>query len=82
MATKHHLDDWVLEALRAHSGRANIVQIAKYLWEHHEPDLRASGDLFYTWQYDMRWAGQRLYKSGKIKHKGTTGRGFWDLASR
>jgi hypothetical protein len=40
--------------------------IAKWIWEHHEAELRDSGDLFYTWQYDMRWAGTRLSNEGKI----------------
>ncbi|SDW39046.1 hypothetical protein SAMN05444006_10397 [Allgaiera indica] len=25
-----------------------------------------SGDLFYTWQYDMRWAAQNLRGAGKL----------------
>jgi hypothetical protein len=79
MATKHDLDDWVYEALKALGGRANIPSIGKHIWDHHEADLRASGDLFYTWQYEMRWAGQRLFKAGRMKHKGTSGRGFWEL---
>src|SRR5260370_28444256 len=42
------------------TGEATIVQICKDVWEHHESELRASGDLFYTWGYDIRWAGQWL----------------------
>jgi len=35
-------------------GETSIVRIAKHIWDCHEADLRASGDLFFTWQYDMR----------------------------
>ncbi len=66
MATREDLCDWVVEALRAMGGSANIVPICKYIWEHHENELRKSGDLFYTWQYEMRWAGQKLRNNGTL----------------
>jgi len=31
-----------------------IVEISRAVWDRHEDDLRESGDLFYTWQYDLR----------------------------
>jgi hypothetical protein len=55
-ATKDSLQSWVLEGLVAHGGRARLIEVAKHIWEHHEADLRAAGDLFYSWQYDIRWA--------------------------
>ncbi|WP_417292780.1 hypothetical protein [Desulfovibrio porci] len=58
--TRHDLPDLVVEALKAMGGAGRIVQICKYIWEHHKDALSTSGDLFYTWQYDVRWAGQRL----------------------
>ena len=48
------LVDLVYAAVRDLGGRATIVQVAKHIWENNEAELRASGDLFYTWQYDMR----------------------------
>jgi hypothetical protein len=69
--------DPVLAAIVHHGGRATIVQIAKYIWDNYEPRLRSSGDVFYTWQYEMRWAGDELVKLGKIvKHK--TVPGIWE----
>ncbi len=67
MATKNNLVDWVTKALEKHNGSASIAHICKYIWENYEQDLRASGELFYTWQYDMRWAGVQLRNSGVIK---------------
>jgi hypothetical protein len=67
MATRADLEHWVLEALEALGGRARIVAICEHVWHHHEQDLRKSGDLFYTWQYDIRWAGQRLRDAGRLK---------------
>mgnify|MGYP001086020374 CR=1 FL=1 len=54
------LKDWVLQAVEAAGGEASPTDVAKHIWLHHERDLRDSGDLFYTWQYDMRWAAQKL----------------------
>jgi len=67
MASKHDLEQWIVNALSKHSKEASITEIAKHIWTNHEGELRAAGDLFYTWQYDMRWAGQRLQKAGKLK---------------
>ncbi len=79
MATKDDLCDWVVEALRAFNGSAKIVQICKYIWEHHEHDLRKSGDLFYIWQYEMRWAGQKLRNNGTLKPAYNNRNAPWEL---
>lgn len=64
--TKDDLCELVVRALRANGGKARIVDICKYIWENHENDLHHSGDLFFTWQYDMRWAGQKLRDQGVL----------------
>ena len=79
MTTKQHLMIWVCDALKDNGGTATIVQVAQYIWKHHEPDLRDSGDLFYTWQYDMRWAATELRAEGKIVPHDTIPRGTWAL---
>ena len=43
--------------------------IAKHIWDNHQADLQASGDLFYTWQYAMRWEAQKLQHEGKLTKK-------------
>lgn len=60
MATRHDLDSWVREALDVLGGRGTVVAVARIVWQRHEDELKSSGDLFYTWQYDMRWAANRL----------------------
>lgn len=64
MANKDVLQQWVKDAVSAHGGSASVVQTARHIWQTHEMDLRQSGDLFFTWQYDMRWAAQKLRDSG------------------
>ena len=75
MANKSDLKIWVVEALKDHGGKAHIVSICKFIWDKYESELRRSGDLFYTWQYDMRWAGNRLRDAGVLKPKPKGDRG-------
>jgi hypothetical protein len=70
---------WVSAALAEHGGQAKIVDVARHIWQYHESDLRASGDLFYTWQYDMRWAAQKLRDEGKAAAPEGLPRGTWAL---
>ena len=80
MATRADLPDWVLEALQELGGSAHAVDVARVVWCRHEIDLRASGDLFYTWQYDLRWAGTKLRKAGLLRGNERGER--WALADR
>lgn len=56
--------DWVEEAVRSLGGKARVIDVSKEIWSTHENEIRNAGDLFYTWQYDMRWAALRLRKNG------------------
>jgi len=82
MASKRDLSDWVYGALRDNGGSATLLEVARYIWQNHEADLRASGDLFYTWQYDMRWAATELRRLGKVADPRGLPRGVWALKSR
>jgi hypothetical protein len=67
MATRSDLCDWVVDALRANGGRARLLEVCKRIWTNHKSELRQSGDLFYKWQYDVRWAAQLLRNQGVLK---------------
>jgi len=58
---------WIIDALKATGATARDVDVCKYLWAHHELELRRGGDLFYTWQYDVRWAATKLRKNHKLR---------------
>ncbi|MCS6177150.1 hypothetical protein [Shewanella baltica] len=79
MATKEDLPDWFLTALIANGGSSRLIDVAKYIWLHHEVELRGSGDLFFKWQYDMRWAATQLRRTGKIKAADLSPSGIWEL---
>ena len=67
MATKADLKSWVIEAPEEQGGASTLVDVAKHIWKNREADLKASGDFFYTWQYDMRWAATALRNEGKMR---------------
>lgn len=60
-------------------GSGTILEVCKSFWLDHENDLRCSGDLFYTWQYDIRWAATSLRKAGIMKDTSISTRGVWEL---
>jgi len=55
------------------------VDVAKDIWTHHEEELKASGKLFYTWQYEMRWAAQKLRDAHKLAYSKTGRQQVWQL---
>jgi hypothetical protein len=81
MATKEDLVPWVIEALCELGGRGSVTDVCRIVWHRHEAELRASGDLFYTWQYDIRWAAQKLRDEGRLRSMEGRRRGPWELVS-
>lgn len=79
MATKHDLGDWIVDALRSNQGSARLIEICRQVWEQHEDELRVSGDLFFTWQYDIRWAATNLRHGGILKPASVSPPGIWEL---
>ncbi|MFB3916805.1 MAG: hypothetical protein ACE14M_08750 [Terriglobales bacterium] len=80
MATREDLEHWLTEALAASGGSASIVEVCKYIWANHEADLKDYGDLFYTWQYDVRWAANRLRRKKVMRSVEQSPPHVWELA--
>jgi hypothetical protein len=80
MSNKQDLMSWVVEALEELGGSGSVVQVSQVVWRRHEADLRISGELFYTWQYDIRWAATKLREAGHIRPVPPRSRGPWQLA--
>ena len=66
-ATRDDMKDWVVQALNSLGGKGWPKDVAKYIWDHYEAELKGSGALLYTWQYDARWAAQALRNEGVLK---------------
>ena len=79
MATKLDIQNWIIDSLKRNNGSAYLVQVTKDIWLFHETDLRSSGDLFYPWQYDMRWAANALRRNGISKPTDVSPLGIWEL---
>jgi len=84
--SRDSLVDWVHEALRELGGSGSILLVAKKLWELHGKELTPADDLFFTWQYDMRWAAQKLRDKGLLENSHTAElddlpKGMWRLTS-
>ena len=79
MARKENLREWLIEALEENNGRASIVDVCRYIWNHYENELRISGDLFFTWQYDVRWPATQLRKEGIMRAAHLSPKGIWEL---
>lgn len=78
MYDKGILEKWIIDALHSLGGSGSIVQVCKHVWDNHEGDLRKSGDLFYTWGYDIRWARNSLADKGKLDREAP--KGIWRFA--
>lgn len=77
MLSKNDLGQFIVDCLKQTGGKATLVEVSKYIWKNHENQLRESGDLFYTWQYDYRWQATVLRKKGILKE--TSKSKYWEL---
>lgn len=67
MSIRETMMGWVVDALHDLQGSGSPLEVSKHIWHHHEQDLRDAGDAMYTWQYDVRWAAQKLRDNGTLK---------------
>tara|TARA_X000000950_G_scaffold33062_1_gene35515 strand:- start:142 stop:393 length:252 start_codon:yes stop_codon:yes gene_type:complete len=82
MVTREKLKDWILLCLKVNGGKAWPKDVSKYIWEEYEQDLKASGSLLCTWQYDVRWAAQKLRHDGILKPVNGRRDLPWELAEK
>lgn len=79
---RNDLPNILYDTLDQLGGKADIVSVCKYIWEHYQIQLEYSGNLFYTWQYDIRWAATELRKLGKMESAKVSSRGIWEINNR
>lgn len=77
--TKDMLPDLLYDVLQEMGGCGAIVLVCKKFWAKHENELKKSGDLFYTWQYDIRWAATTLRKTGRMIDAKVSPSGVWEI---
>ena len=76
---RHDLPDILYAVIKDMGGEASILDVCKYVWNHYQADLVNSGDLFYTWQYDIRWAATSLRKENRMKAAEISPHGVWQI---
>ena len=79
MTDRRIFEPWILEAIKEHNGKARVWEVAKHIWDNHESQIRARGNTLYTWQYDVRWAAEKMRKAGVLKEYEHKDRGYWLL---
>jgi hypothetical protein len=79
MIHREKLQLWLREALAALGGEALILDVNKQVWALHEDDLKQTGDAFYSWQYDLRWAADELRKTGHLGLRKQGSKSIWIL---
>lgn len=73
------LPDILYSSIKAIGGQVDIISVCKYFWAHYKTELELSGDLFFTWQYDIRWAATELRKTKRMKPAEVSPRGIWEI---
>jgi len=49
------------------NGSATMQQIFRRFWNLYKKKLNEADDIFYTWNYEIRWAATELRKQGRMK---------------
>ena len=73
------LKQWIVEALSFYSGQAHYLTVSKWIWEHRRQELFDTGDMFYKWQYHIRWLAIELRKEGVLLPADESPSGTWIL---
>ncbi len=73
------LKSWVVSALTHYSGSAHHIDVAKWIWNHKRNELLEMGDMFFIWQYKIRWASTSLRKDGILLPADESPSGTWVL---
>jgi len=76
---RHILANWIEEALKDLGGIGTVLAVNKHIWQHHQQELEASGDFFFKWQYEVRWAAHKLKEQGRLRLSARGKRGLWEL---
>ncbi|MDB5680647.1 MAG: uncharacterized protein JWO16_452 [Sphingomonas bacterium] len=79
MGNREKLKLWVREALGQLGSEGLILDVMKQVWAVHQTDITQSGDGFYTWQYDIRWAADELRKEGALGLRKAGAKSIWIL---
>lgn len=61
------LPDLLYKTIASLGRKAPMMSVFREFWKLYACNLDPSEDMFYTWNYDLRWAATELRKKGKMK---------------
>ncbi|MCL2799149.1 MAG: hypothetical protein FWD54_02575 [Endomicrobia bacterium] len=64
---RQDLPNLLYKTIKSLGSKAVMIDIFKKFWKLYSEELKKSGDLFYTWNYDIRWAATELRKQKRMK---------------
>jgi len=73
------LRTWIIESLVELGGSAQMIDVAKSIWHKRSTELAERGDLFFRWQYVMRWSATTMRKDGILLPSEDCEKGVWTL---
>lgn len=86
--TRNELPKILCEILKGFGGRAKMMDVFKEFWRLYGNKMSPSEDIFYTWNYDIRWAATKLRKNGIMRQakeqentygQDISSKGIWEL---
>ena len=75
------LKGWIVSALQHYMGQAHHIDVAKWIWQNKRDELYEMGDMFYIWQYKIRWAATSLRQDKVLLPADECASGTWALRS-
>lgn len=79
MMNREALEVFIIESLKEFGQPTHYTDICKWVWKNYEKTLKNSGDMFYVWQYEIRWAATDLRGKGILKPVIESKKGLWEL---
>ena len=64
---RNDLPDLLYKTIQSLGGKASMMDIFREFWKLYASKLDPAEDMFYTWNYDIRWAATELRKNGRMK---------------
>ncbi|MEG1070867.1 MAG: hypothetical protein RSE01_03480 [Akkermansia sp.] len=61
------LPNILYDIIKSLNGKATMMDVFKCFWNKYGNQLTINDDLFYTWNYDIRWAATKLRKEDRMK---------------
>lgn len=64
---RNDLPDLLYEIIKSLGGKASMTNILREILKLYASKLNPSENMFYTWNYDIRWTVTELRRDGRIK---------------